>query len=158
IAKASDFQARNRFDLWVPLALNTERLQRGTHPLRVFARLRPESSLSAAQADVNVVAADLASAYPADNKGKGIGVVALRQQATTEVRPALFTLLGAVGFVLAIACTNVASLALSRGASRHRETCLRLAIGASRARVAQQLLIESIVLGLIGGMAGLVFA
>jgi putative ABC transport system permease protein len=154
VAKASDFQGRNRFDVWVPLALNATTPSRGTHPLRVFARLKPENDLGQAQADLDVVAANLARAYPADDKGRGIRAVPFREQVTADARPVLFTLFVAVGFVLAIACANVASLSLTRGAARHRETCLRLAIGASRGRIAQQFLIESVVLGLLGGAVG----
>jgi len=155
VAKASDFQGRNRFDVWVPLALNTTTAARGTHPLRVFARLNPEGDVSKAQADLDVLAANLARAYPADDKGRGIRAVPFREQVTADARPVLFTLLAAVGFVLAIARANVASLSLTRGAARHREICLRLAIGASRARIAQQFLIESVVLSLLGGAFGL---
>jgi putative ABC transport system permease protein len=157
VAKTFDHQIRNRFEVWVPLALNPKP-SRGTHPLRVFARLKPGTSVEQAQADLDALGAHLAEAYPSDNKGRGIEAVPLRRQVTADARPALLTLLGAVGFVLAIACANVANLLLSRGASRQKETSLRLAIGATRARIAQQCLIESALLGLLGGCVGLVLA
>ena len=151
------FRASMQFDLWVPLAL-TSNPSRGSHPLRVLARLKPGVTLERAQADVNGVAADLARAYPEDDKDRGIAAVPLHEQVAGDVRPALITLSGAVGFVLLIACANVANLMLSRGTARQKEIAVRMAIGASRLRVARQLLMESAVLACIGGALGLLLA
>jgi putative ABC transport system permease protein len=151
------FRGRIQFDLWIPLAL-TSSPSRGSHPLRVLARLKPGVTLESAQTDATGVAANLARAYPEDDKDRGIAVVPLHGQVTGDVRSALITLSGAVGFVLLIACANVANLMLSRGTARQKEIAVRMAIGASRLRVARQLLVESAVLACIGGALGLLLA
>ena len=158
VSKASDYQSRNRFDLWTPLALSSppEAWQRGTHPLCVFARLKQHVTLQQAQADLDQVAGTLQRLYPDDDKGRGITGVPLAQHVVTGVRVALLTLLGTVGMVLLLACANIANLMLNRVASRQKEIAVRIALGASRNRIARQLITESLVLAVTGGLMGLV--
>ena len=144
--------------LWAPLEVPPEWHQRSKasdwHGLRVIARLNPGISLSQAQAQMNVVAANLATHYPEYNKGLSVSVVSLRDELSDTLRTPLVILLGAVGFVLLIACANLSSLLLSRASGRRQEIAIRLALGASRNRVARQLLTESLLLSALGGAAG----
>src|SRR5262245_27227034 len=109
VSKAADYHARNRFDLFRPIALPAPppAWMRGTHPLCVLGRLRPGVTLEQAQADLDLVASNLEHLYPSQNKGKGIGVVRLQQHVVADVRGALLMLLGAVGLLLLMACANI---------------------------------------------------
>lgn len=125
----------------------------------VIARLKPGVSLDQARTDINRVSKDLAREYPGENAGATkVNVLSLQDSITGDVRWALQILFGAVALVLVIACANVANLQLARAASRSRELAVRAALGASRWRIARQLLVESLMLGLAGGFVGLLFA
>jgi putative ABC transport system permease protein len=146
-------------EVWVPLALGPrEFATRDSHYLRVFARLKPGSSLAQAQREMAGVAAQLAREYPESNTNLGAVVICLRDQLVGNLKPALWAVAAAVGCVLLIACANLAGLMLARGARRERELAVRTALGAGRARLVRQMLVESLLLGAIGGMAGIAIA
>src|SRR3954468_2584094 len=148
-----------RDQVWVPLAFTSEEAaSRGNHYLEVIGRMKPDATLEQARAEMATIMARLAQQYPEDNTRMGTVVNPLHEEIVGDMKPALLVLLGAVAFVLLIACANVANLLLARAAARHKEIALRLALGADRARLTKQLLVESVMLSLLGGVVGLALA
>jgi predicted permease len=144
-------------DVYVPVGQTKDPFfyHRDAHKgMDAIGRLKPGVSLAAAQADMAQIARNLAAAYPSADKGAGAAVMPLRDELVHEVRPYLWLLLGAVGFVLLIACVNVGNLQLARATGRAHEFAIRCALGADRWRVVRQLLTESVALGLAGGAIG----
>jgi putative ABC transport system permease protein len=136
----------------------TLKAQRKATYLKVLGRLKPDVTVDQARAEMNAIAKNLASEYPATNSGIAVTTVTFPEHLKGKWRPALLILLGAVGFVLLIACTNVANLLLARGAEREREFAIRGAMGAGRARLVRQLLIESLLIAALGCGVGLLLA
>ena len=147
-------------DVMVPIGYypNAHGLDRGVRGIAVAARIKPGVSYDAAQRDLSTVMAQLEREYPTTNASTGAELVSLREYLVGGVRESLLIILAAVSVVLLIACANVANLQLARGAARARELSVRAALGAGRRRLAQQLLTESVLLSIVGGVLGIALA
>ena len=145
--------------MWAPLVTRDsyKRDRRSTY-IKVIARLKPEVTREQAQQEMTAIQTRLAEQYPNDIQERGVVVIPLVEQMTAQARPALLLLLGAAGFVLLIACANVANLLLARGGERQKEFAIRAALGAARSRLMRQLITESVFLGLLGGAGGILAA
>jgi len=141
----------SRIDLWTPLAPNQDR---GDSFLLVVARMKPGVTQAAAQAEMDVLEARLDE----KKRGEGISLISLHEDVVGQIRQALFLFLGAVGFVLPIACANLANLTLAQALGRRKEIWIRVSLGASRGRLVRQMLTESVALSGLGGGCGLLLA
>ncbi len=155
-----------RTQLWIPLVVNPARQRLGGFTVRGIARLKPQFSAADAQADLDALIPRLPEAFPDGGGGRAVvedaklraRVVPLKEHLVADIRPTLWILLGTVGFVLLIACANVANLFLVRADSRHREVAVRRALGASRGQLLRHFLSESTLLVMVGGVLGLALA
>jgi predicted permease len=156
MAARTQFPART--DVWMAAPLEPPNRNRAGHNYRAVARLAPGVSVESADDRLSALAERLAVAFPATNRGKTFAAIPLRNTLVADVQTTLWVLLGAVGLLLLIACANVANLMLARGETRVREVAVRAALGASRRRLVGQMLIESLILGVVSSGLGLAFA
>ncbi len=153
------FEFPGKNDIWFPAnSVFDENPERGSHNYFVVARLKPGVSIDQAQAQLSAIASKNEHLYPNSNTNKGVIVTGMLDTMVSNVRLTLYMLLGAVGLVLLIACANMANLLLAKATARTREIAIRAAVGASRGRIIQQLITESLLLALVAGVAGLILA
>ncbi len=152
------FPTSMHVDMWVPMIIGEGDFDRSNNFLYALGRLRQDVSREQAQAEMNLIASQLQQEHPDTNTARGVRVVPLHKQLVGNVESYLYMLFAAVGFVLLIACANVAGLLLARVTARHREVAIRMAVGASRWRLTRQLLTESVILSSLSGVLGLLLA
>ena len=150
--------ARRPTELWTPLGMDAARMHRRLDILSVIARLKPGASMEQARAEMETISARLNQQYPETNAGWGVTIIPLHERFVGDVRLAMLVLLGAVTFLLLIACANVANLLLVRSTARQKEIAVRKALGATRGRLIRQFLTESLLLAVAGGIVGALLA
>ncbi len=144
---------------WIPLGwTDADRTVRGNHNYLVIGRLKPNVTIDQAKSELAAISSRLEQQYPEDDKGWGATIISLHEQLIGDVRTALLVLLGAVAFVLLIACANVANLVLAKTLARGKEMAIRSALGANRMVLLRHILVETLALSVIGGLLGLLLA
>jgi putative ABC transport system permease protein len=155
----ADFQPLGTTDVWEVISVDGAAGARATRALRVIARMRPETTLDQARAELTVIARNIEQSNPATNRGWGVTVDPMQAAIVgPDLRTTSLVLGGVVLFVLLLACANIANLILARGVGRTRELAVRAALGGTRFRIARQLLVECLMLGVLGGVVGMALA